>query len=42
LNEQLYIKQIEIGQKMDFENIKTRKIVGEVSGNVERAQIQIR
>jgi hypothetical protein len=27
---------------MDFENIKTRKIVGEVSGNVDRAHIQIR
>jgi hypothetical protein len=31
-----------MGQKIDYENIKTRKIVSETSGNVEKNQIIIR
>lgn len=38
----MYIKQVEMGQKIDYENIKTRKNVSEVISNVERNQILIR
>lgn len=39
-NEQMYLKQVEIAQKLDFEMVKARRQVGEVASGVEKCSAE--